>query len=168
MTSEPSVPRNTETIPTNCERPFHHSLCWGAVLAGTAVAIGIHLLLTALGMGAGLAIFRPMADTNPVAHFSAGATVAWSLFAIIAVSFGGWVAGRYSGCLRSGLMHGVLVWSLTLILVLPWFALGTGLALRRAMNNHRESLRISSQAAAVAEDDLAKAAAKRSHAEAQA
>jgi hypothetical protein len=152
-------------MPTHCEHPFHHSLCWGAVLAGTAVAIGIHSLMIALGAGAGLTIFRPMMDANPIAHCSVGAAVVWSLFAIIAVSFGGWVAGRYSGCLRSGLMHGVLVWSLTLILALPWFALGTGLALRRAMNNHGESLRISSQAAAVAEDDLAKAAAKRSHAE---
>src|ERR1019366_9296006 len=81
MTTESSVPRNTETIPTNCERPFHHSLCWGDVLAGTAAAIGIHLLLTALGMGAGLAIFRPMADTNPVAHFSVGATEGGTIYA---------------------------------------------------------------------------------------
>ena len=74
---------------TPCDRPFHHSLCWGAVLAGTVVAIAIHVLLTALGVGAGLRIFRPVADTIPAAHFSAGAALAWSLFAIIAVSFGG-------------------------------------------------------------------------------
>ena len=90
-----------------------------------------------------------------------GAALAWSLFAIIAVSFGGWVAGRLSGCLRSGLLHGVLVWGLTLILALPWLALGTGLALARAMKNHQEALRISSQAVAVAGDDLANIVAKR-------
>src|ERR1035441_131765 len=94
MTSEPSIPSTAETCHTPCERPFHHSLCWDAVLAGTVVAIGIHLLLTALGVGASLAIFRPVADTIPATHFSAGAALAWSLFAIIAVSFGGWVAGR--------------------------------------------------------------------------
>ena len=57
MTSEPSIPSTVETSHTPCGRPFH-SLCSGAALAGTVVAIGIHLLLTALGVGAGLAIFR--------------------------------------------------------------------------------------------------------------
>src|ERR1039457_2143109 len=95
MTTESSVPRNAETMPTHCQHPFHHSLCWGAVLAGTAVAIGIHSLMIALGAGAGLTIFRPMMDANPIAHCSVGAAVVWSLFAIIAVSFGGWVAGDW-------------------------------------------------------------------------
>ena len=163
MTSEPSVPTTVETlqIPSDCR--LHQSLCWGAVLAGTITAIGIHLLLTALGAGAGLAIFRPMTDSNSIATFSAGAAMVWSLFAIIALSFGGWVAGRFSRCLRSGLLHGVLVWSLTLVIALPWLALGTGLALRRAMKNHGENLRVSRQTVAVAEEDLAKTAAKRNH-----
>jgi len=160
MTCEPPV---STTFETPCDRRLHQSLCWGAVLAGTVTALGIHLLLTALGAGAGLAIFRPMTETNPPATFSGGAVMVWSLFAIIALSFGGWVAGRFSRCLRSGLLHGVLVWSLTLIIALPWLALGTGLALGRAMKNHGESLRVSRQAVAVAETDLAKTAAKRSH-----
>jgi hypothetical protein len=125
-------------------------------------AIAIHLLLIALSAGAGLAIFRPMTAANPAATFSSGAAFAWSLFAIISVSLGGWVAGRFSRCVRSGLLHGVLVWSLTLIIALPWLALGTGLALRRAMKDHGEVLRISRQSVAAAEEDLAKSAAKRS------
>ena len=72
MTSESSVPPATETIHTPCERPFHRSLCWGAVLAGTVVAVAIHLLLLALGVGGGLAIFRHLADTSPVTQFSDG------------------------------------------------------------------------------------------------
>ncbi len=164
MTSESSIPPTAKTSNAQCERPFHHSLCWGAVLAGTVVAIGIHVLLTALGVGAGLAVCKPVTDTFPAAHFGAGAALAWSLFAIIAVSFGGWVAGRYSGCLRSGLLHGVLVWGLTLILTLPWLALGTGLALARAVKHHHdshESLRLSGQALAVARNDLANTVATR-------
>src|ERR1035438_2589111 len=129
MTREPSVPTTTETIQIPGDRCLHHSLCWGAVLAGTIAAIGIHLLLTALGVGAGLARFRPMTDTNPVATFSVGAAMAWSLFAIVALSFGGWVAGRFSGCPKSGFVHGVLVWSLTLIITLLLLSLGTRPAL---------------------------------------
>jgi hypothetical protein len=59
-------------------------------------------------------------------------------------------------------MHGMLVWSLTLILAAPWLALGTGLAWGRAMKNRAESLRVSHQAVAVAGDDLAKTGAKSS------
>jgi hypothetical protein len=163
MTREPSVPTTTETIQIPGDRCLHHSLCWGAVLAGTIAALGIHLLLTVLGVGAGLAIFRPMTDTNPVATFSVGAAMAWSLFAIIALSFGGWVAGRFSGCPKSGLVHGVLVWSLTLIITLPLVALGTGLALGRVMKIHGEGLGIGRQAIVFAGRDMATTAAKRSH-----
>jgi hypothetical protein len=131
------------------------------VLAGTIAAISIHVLLTALGVGAGLAIIRPMTDSNPGVALSAGTAMVWSLFAIIAWSFGGWVAGRLSACPRSGLLHGVVVWGLALIVMLPWLALGSGLALRRAMNNHADNLRVSRQAVTVAADDLAKTAAKR-------
>jgi hypothetical protein len=161
MTSESSVPPATETIHTPCERPFHRSLCWGAVLAGTVVAVAIHLLLLALGVGGGLAIFRHLADTSPVTQFSDGRAFAGSLSAIVALSFGGWVAGRLSPCLKSGLMHGLLVWGLTLFLTLPGIGLGTALIVGRVMKNQSESLRINGQALAVVEDDTAKAAAKR-------
>jgi hypothetical protein len=157
------VPTSAEANQTNCDRRWHHALCWRAVLAGTVAAIGIHLLLTALGAAFGLAIFRPLTDTNPVATFSAGATIVLSLFAIIAFSCGGWVAGRFSDCPRSGLMHGFLVWSLVLVVTLPMVVAGTGLLWSRAMKNRAEILRISSQAAATASDDLAKTAARRSH-----
>jgi hypothetical protein len=142
---------------------LHHPLCWGAVLAGTIAAIGIHLLLTALGVGAGLAIFRPMTDTNPVATFSVASAMAWSLFAIVALSFGGWVAGRFSGCPKSGLVHGLLVWSLTLIITLPLLALGADLALGRAMKIHGEGFGIGRQGVVFAGRDMATTAAKRSH-----
>jgi len=162
MTCEPSVPTTTETIQTPGDRRLHRSLCWGAVLAGTIAAIGIYLLLTALGVGSGLATFRPMTDTNPVANFSVGAAIVWSLFAIIALSFGGLVAGRFSGCPQSGFMHGVLVWSLTLIITLLLLSMGTGLALGRAMKIHGEGLGTSSKAVTFGVSDLAKEGAKRS------
>lgn len=161
MSIAPPIPSSTETTDTNCKRPLHHSLCWGAVLAGTLVALSIHWLLLTLGAGAGLTFFKPVAEVNPAAHLSAGRLVAWSLFAIIALSLGGWVAGRLSGCLRSGLLHGVLVWSLTVVLTLPGLALGTALAAHRAMKHQAETLRSSRQTLAVAEDDFAKAATKR-------
>src|ERR1039457_3286430 len=144
MSCEPSVTTTTDNMQTPCDRHLHQSLCWGAVLAGTITAIGIHLLLTALGIGSGLASFKPMTDTNPVAHVSVGAAITWSLFAIIALSFGGWVAGRFSFGQRSGLVHGVIVWSLALILTLPLLFLGTRLALGRAIRSEEHTSELQS------------------------
>jgi len=70
-------------------------LCWGAVLAGTVAAIGIHLLLTALGVGAGLATFTPMTDAHPVANFNVGAGIVWSVCAIIAYGLVDWLRDVY-------------------------------------------------------------------------
>jgi hypothetical protein len=163
MIDEPSIPRTTEAIQAAGDRCLHHSLCWRAVLAGTIAAIGIYLLLTALGVGGGLATFSPMTGTNPAEHVRVGAAMVWSLFAIIALSFGGWIAGHFSGCPQRALVHGVLVWSLALIITLPCLVACTGLGLGRAMKIHAKSLGIGSQALVFAERDLAKTVVKRSH-----
>src|SRR5476649_710141 len=100
MNNEPTTPLMTETIKTPCDGRFFPSLCWKAIIGGTVAAIGIHLLLTALGVGAGLATFTPMTDTNPAANFSVGAAIVWSLCALIALAFGGFIAGRFSHSLH--------------------------------------------------------------------
>jgi hypothetical protein len=162
MINDPVVPADPETIQTRCEHPYFHSLCWGAVLAGTVAAIGIHLLLTALGVGAGLATFTPMTDLHPAANFSAGAGMVWSACAIIALWFGGLMAGRFSGCPHRGFAHGILVWSLTLILTLLLLSMGTGLVLGGALKVLGEGFGIGGHAATADAGALTKAGAKRS------
>jgi hypothetical protein len=87
---------------------------WSAVFAGTAVAVGLWILLQIFGMGAGLAAV----DTDKLGSLrgvSIGTTV-WSLLApLIAMFIGGWVAGKLAGTLddRLAMLHGVIVWALT-------------------------------------------------------
>lgn len=162
MTNPSPIPAVPEIIQPACDRPYYHSLCWGAVLAGTIAAIGIHLLLTTLGVGAGLATFTPITDTNPVVNFSMGAGLVWSVCAIVALWFGGLVAGRFSGCPHRGFAHGILVWSLTLILTLLLLSLGTGLVLGGALKVLGAGLGIGGQTVASGMGDVAKAGAKRS------
>lgn len=128
MTNDP-----TDMIKTPSDCRFFPSLCWKAIIGGTVAAIGIHILLTALGVGAGLATFSPMTDTNPVTHFNVGAAIIWTICALIALWFGGLVAGRFSHSVHSGFVHGMLVWSLTLIISLLLLSLGTGMVLGGAM-----------------------------------
>ena len=75
MQYEPSLPLTADTHSKLHTRSGLSSLCWGAILGGRVAAIGIHILLTALGVGAGLATFSPITDTNPAANFSVGAAI---------------------------------------------------------------------------------------------
>jgi hypothetical protein len=129
MINDPSVPITTERI---TYRVFP-SLCWKAIIGGTIAAIGIHILLTTLGVGAGLATFSPMSDTNPVTHFNMAAAVIWTACALVALGFGGLVAGRFSQSVHHGFVHGILVWSLTLIITVLLLSMGTGMILGGAM-----------------------------------
>jgi hypothetical protein len=122
-----------ETVAPSYDYRLFPSLCWKAIIGGTVAAIGIHILLTALGVGAGLATFTPQTDTNPATHFSVGAAIVWSVCALIALWFGGLVAGRFSHSIHSGFVHGMLVWSLTLIISLLLLSWGTGMVLGGAM-----------------------------------
>jgi len=162
MLNDPAVATPAESINSHGERYFYHYLSWGAVLGGTVAAMGIHLLLSALGMGAGLATFTPMTDTNPVAHFNAGAAIIWSLCAILALWFGGLIAGRFSRCAHAAFAHGILVWSLSLIITMLLLSLGTGMILGGAMKVLGEGVGIGGKIAASGVSEAAQEGTKRS------
>jgi len=162
MQNEPSIPLIAEsrsTLNTGTSLP---NLCWGAIIGGTVAAIGLHILLTALGVGAGLATFSPITDTNPVASFSIGAAIVWTLCALVALAFGGFVAGRFSHSHHSGLVHGVLVWCATLILTLLLGSVGPGMVMGGALKVFGASMGMAGQTVAGGVGELAKEGIKRS------
>src|ERR1700753_4010755 len=132
MITETTIPVVEKTYP-DCDRRWRPSLCWGAILGGTVAAIGIHILLTTLGVGAGLATFSPMTDNQPVAPFNETAAAIWSACALIAVFFGAVIAGRFSHTIHGGFVHGIMVWSLTLIITVLLLSKGTGMVLSAAL-----------------------------------
>lgn len=138
------------------------TLCWGSIIGGTVAAIGLHILLTALGVGAGLAAFSPVTDTNPVANFSIGGAIVWTLCALAALAFGGFVAGRFSHSHHSGFVHGVLVWCATLIITLLLVSVGTGMVMGGALKVFSAGLGMGGQAVAGGVGELAKEGLKRS------
>ena len=161
MQNEQSIPLTPETHSALHTRTGTPSLCWGAILGGTVAAIGIHILLTALGVGAGLATFTPMTDTNPAANFSIGAALVWTLCALVALAFGGFVAGRFSHSHQSGFVHGVLVWCATLILTLLLVSVGTGMVMGGALKVFGASMGMGAQAVAGGVGELEKEGIKR-------
>jgi hypothetical protein len=103
-------------------------LSWGAIFGGTFAALGIWLLLYALGLALGLSSVEPSAPSS--ARGAGIFTGIWSVIApLIALFVGGWVAARGAGVVNKmgGALHGLVMWGLTTV-VGAWVlvaALGT-------------------------------------------
>src|SRR5690606_41540282 len=97
-----------------------------AVLAGLIVALLLQLSLTRMGVAMGLGAI----DLGPggVGGLGRGAAIWAGISALISLYVGGLVAAYPAGWVTraDGMLHGVLVWGLTMLLTT--FALTTGLS----------------------------------------
>jgi len=84
-----------------------------------------------LGAGLGFAIYRPLTDDNPVGSLGTGAAIIQGISAVVSLWVGGWVAGRFTGRhgLRSGRIHGFMVWCLSTVVAIAAVTFGAGWAL---------------------------------------
>ena len=104
-------------VVANPGAPWRH-VSWGAVLAGTVVAIMVMLLINLLTLGIGLQTVDPATEAEPLAGVGTGATIGVIIANVIALFLGGWVAGRVAGETRrfEGALHGILTWGLVTLL----------------------------------------------------
>ena len=96
-------------------------LSWGAIFAGVVIAIAVQLVLGILGTGIGLTMVDPVEGTTPNATgFGIGAGVYWLITTVLALGAGGYCAARVAGVHErfDALVHGLVVWGVTLILTL--------------------------------------------------
>jgi hypothetical protein len=94
---------------------------WGAIFAGVVIAVAVQLLLGILGAGIGLSMVDPVEGTTPgAAGFGIGAGLYWLISTVIALGAGGYAAASASGVNDrfDALVHGLVVWGVTLILTL--------------------------------------------------
>lgn len=115
-TDTPFVP---PTIVHHEEAHFdRRSPAWGGIIAGAVAGLATHILIMMALTAAGLGAANPATDDNPVATFSLGTAIAWTLSALISLYVGGWVAGRCAARVHSvsGGVHGFLVWCVATIL----------------------------------------------------
>jgi hypothetical protein len=89
-------------------------MSWGAIFGGAVAALGVWMMLYALGLALGLSSLDPR---DPSTLKSSGAfTGIWGLVTpLVALFVGGMVAGRGAGIVTKvgGAIHGVVVWGLT-------------------------------------------------------
>lgn len=105
---------------TRAARPLAR-LSWGAIFGGVVIAIAVQLLLGILGTGIGLSMVDPTEGTTPGATgFGIGAGIYWLITTVVALGAGGYAAARVSGVTErfDALVHGLVVWGVTLILTL--------------------------------------------------
>ncbi|MBC5801340.1 MAG: hypothetical protein GIW94_15445 [Candidatus Eremiobacteraeota bacterium] len=91
-------------------------ISWGAIFAGLFVALATQLLLSVLGVGIGASTIHVGSNDSASATGLGIGSAIWFFLSILAALFvGGWVAGTVAGMPRrvEGLLHGVVVWSLT-------------------------------------------------------
>ena len=96
-------------------------LSWGAIFAGVVLAVAVQLVLGILGTGIGLTMVDPVEGTTPgAAGFGIGAGIYWLITTVIALGAGGYAAARVAGVHDrfDGLVHGLVVWGVTLILTM--------------------------------------------------
>ncbi len=96
-------------------------LSWGAIFAGVVIAVAVQLVLGILGAGIGLTMVDPVEGTTPgAAGFGIGAGIYWFVTTILALGAGGYAAARVAGVHErfDALVHGLVVWGVTLILTL--------------------------------------------------
>jgi hypothetical protein len=107
--------------------PVVSRVVWGAILAGTLVALVIQLLLSLLGVAIGASTISPTTQQNPFEGLGIGAVIWFGLSLLIALFTGGWVAARLAGLPRTfeSVMHGLLTWGL--VTLLSFYLLTTAL-----------------------------------------
>lgn len=96
-------------------------ISWGAIFAGVVIAVAVQLVMGILGTGIGLSMVDPVQGSTPgAAGFGIGAGIYWLITTIVALGAGGYAAARMSGVTEKfdALVHGLVVWGVTLILTL--------------------------------------------------
>jgi len=103
-------------------------LSWGSVWAGVLTAFGLMFLLSLLALAAGMAAIEFNGDPAVDVPVDLVAMVVTGIFLGLAFFVGGFVASWAANLTEEGpaIMHGFLVWALSIVLLLVFAALGVG------------------------------------------
>jgi len=108
--------------------PRRATYSWGAIIAGVIMALGIWLLLGVLGAAVGLSVLGVTSPGETGMGMGFGAMIWCVASGLVALFFGGFLAGRFSGLWRraDGLWHGAIMWALAAIAATLMLALLAG------------------------------------------
>lgn len=138
-------------------------ISWSSVLAGTAVAIAIGVMLNLLGAAIGASAVNPFAAAAPQAKALTIGAGLWLAFSnLVALQVGGFIAARSAAYPdhNRGMMQGLTVWALGTIVTVVL----TGSLLSRGMMQAADPDLIAAASGAMTPADMAAAAEAAKHA----
>jgi hypothetical protein len=102
-------------------------ISWSSILAGALVALAVLVVLSVTALAAGLEV-APLGQATGPRFGTVIASVVTGLFIVIAFGAGGITAVWAAGLVEPGpaILHGFLVWTLALLLMLTLAAMGLG------------------------------------------
>jgi hypothetical protein len=120
--------RDPVVVVTQPETWVPWPVSWSAIWVGALSAIALALLFGLVGIALGLHLLGPSQRIVNWHKFGLGALIFSVCGAFFSGVVGGWVAGKIGGLLRSepAMLHGAIVWLVTVPLVLVLAALGAG------------------------------------------
>jgi hypothetical protein len=133
-------------------------ISWGAVLAGAAIVLAVQFLLSLLGLGIGLStVDLRTGDAPQPTSLRIGAGLWWLISNLIALFIGGYLAARLSGMPSrvDGIIHGVLTWSVTLLITIYLLTTTVGSMVGEAFNMVGSALSAAGQGVRQAVPELA-------------
>ena len=110
---------------------------WGAVIAGTVVAISVQMILTVLGIAVGVTSGDVVGGADHVHEgIKTAAAIWWLASGTLSLFIGGCVVGSFAGMTRSPdvLLHGLTMWSVTAVFGFLVVTAGAGALYGTAMN----------------------------------
>lgn len=121
---------NFDGIGTRQETWTQWPVSWSAIWVGALSALSTALILGLIGLAVGAHFLRPeKALTGDLRKDISLVALIFSIGgAFFSFVVGGWVAGKIAGILRSetAMLHGAIVWTLAVPLILALAALGAG------------------------------------------
>jgi hypothetical protein len=107
---------------------------WGALMAGTVVAVVTYSLLALLGT----AVAMNMSDSATVQQLGTFAGIWAYVTLILAMLCGGWISSLYTvGEFRyEAILYGVIVWGVTSLVLVPLSTLGIGASVGMVLASH--------------------------------
>jgi hypothetical protein len=102
-------------------------MSWGGVFGGVLVAVGVLMLLTALGLAVGISAAQP--GETEASTLGTGAGIWAGLSLLIALFVGGMVSTRISAITdgATGFFEGALVWVVSILLMVYFASSGIGM-----------------------------------------
>ncbi len=128
---------------TSEDMPIMRRTSWGAILAASAVALAVQIVLNLLGIGIGAAIVNPGGGQNSPGLAASLSGAAWFIGSGLIASFvGGYIASRLSRSISTtiGSMHGIASWAVSTLIVIYLLTTSIGTVVGGAFSGVTELL----------------------------